>query len=137
MPTTGTTSGEPCLLITLAIAHFNTLIRWHAFDPARNWPDLGPKFKEGEQKQRAILKEARRLEEASLLAAQKAQESTGVKSAPSPSPIAPVNPQLLMSDSEDVSSDAQDLSWAAVMKRTFEAYVRGEQPNMYGEWLKW
>lgn len=30
-----------------------------------------------------------------------------------------------------------DLSWSAVMKRTFEAYIRGEQPNMYGEWLHW
>ncbi|KAH8829492.1 hypothetical protein DL96DRAFT_1814701 [Flagelloscypha sp. PMI_526] len=27
------------------------------------------------------------------------------------------------------------LSWSAVMKRTFEAYVRGDAPNMYGEWL--
>ena len=30
-----------------------------------------------------------------------------------------------------------DLSWSAVLKRTFEAYVRGEQPNMYGEWIRW
>ena len=29
----------------------------------------------------------------------------------------------------------QDLSWAALLKRTFEAYIRGERPNMYGEWL--
>lgn len=29
----------------------------------------------------------------------------------------------------------RELSWSAVMKRTFEAYIRGEQPNMYGEWL--
>ncbi|KAF8070135.1 hypothetical protein FPV67DRAFT_1486354 [Lyophyllum atratum] len=33
--------------------------------------------------------------------------------------------------------DRQDLSWATVMKRTFEAYIRGETPNMYGEWLQW
>lgn len=32
---------------------------------------------------------------------------------------------------------AYELSWSAVMKRTFEAYLRGEQPNMYGEWLNW
>jgi DDB1- and CUL4-associated factor 13 len=31
----------------------------------------------------------------------------------------------------------KDLSWSAVMKRTFEAYIRGERPNMYGEWLQW
>ena len=30
-----------------------------------------------------------------------------------------------------------DLSWSAVLKRTFEAYIRGERPNMYGEWLQW
>ncbi|TRM66445.1 hypothetical protein BD626DRAFT_203259 [Schizophyllum amplum] len=30
-----------------------------------------------------------------------------------------------------------DLSWSTVLKRTFEAYVRGERPNMYGEWIVW
>lgn len=35
------------------------------------------------------------------------------------------------------SGEMRDLSWSAVMKRTFEAYIRGEQPNMYGEWLRW
>jgi WD repeat and SOF domain-containing protein 1 len=33
--------------------------------------------------------------------------------------------------------DKRDLDWATVLKRTFEAYIRGEQPNMYGEWLRW
>ncbi|ESK97978.1 snorna binding protein [Moniliophthora roreri MCA 2997] len=33
--------------------------------------------------------------------------------------------------------DNRDLDWSTVMKRTFEAYIRGEIPNMYGEWLKW
>ena len=33
--------------------------------------------------------------------------------------------------------ELMDLSWSAVLKRTFEAYVRGEQPNMYGEWIRW
>ncbi|KAF9270182.1 hypothetical protein L218DRAFT_18039 [Marasmius fiardii PR-910] len=33
--------------------------------------------------------------------------------------------------------DRRDLDWSAVMKRTFESYIRGERPNMYGEWLKW
>ncbi|KAF8140351.1 hypothetical protein EV363DRAFT_1393263 [Boletus edulis] len=36
-----------------------------------------------------------------------------------------------------VSDDKRDLDWATVLKRTFEAYVRGERPNMYGEWLQW
>jgi hypothetical protein len=34
-------------------------------------------------------------------------------------------------------NDERDLSWSAVLKRTFEGYVRGERPNMYGEWMKW
>jgi WD repeat and SOF domain-containing protein 1 len=33
--------------------------------------------------------------------------------------------------------DELDLSWSTVLKRTFEAYVRNERPNMYGEWLRW
>lgn len=33
--------------------------------------------------------------------------------------------------------DEQDLSWATVLKRSFEAYLRNERPNMYGEWLRW
>ncbi|KAA1468726.1 hypothetical protein DENSPDRAFT_771093 [Dentipellis sp. KUC8613] len=36
-----------------------------------------------------------------------------------------------------VSEDKRDLDWATVLKRTFEAYIRGERPNMYGEWLQW
>ena len=38
---------------------------------------------------------------------------------------------------ERVTEDKRDLDWATVLKRTFEAYVRGEAPNMYGEWLQW
>jgi WD repeat and SOF domain-containing protein 1 len=30
-----------------------------------------------------------------------------------------------------------DLSWSTVLKRTFEAYLRQERPNMYGEWITW
>lgn len=41
-------------------------------------------------------------------------------------------------DWEDmVEDDKRDLDWATVLKRTFEAYIRGERPNMYGEWLQW
>lgn len=36
-----------------------------------------------------------------------------------------------------VEDDEQDLGWATVLKRTFEAYIRGERPNMYGEWIRW
>lgn len=38
---------------------------------------------------------------------------------------------------ELITDDARDLTWSAVLKRTFEAYIRGEQQNMYGEWIAW
>ncbi|KAF7315190.1 hypothetical protein MIND_00033400 [Mycena indigotica] len=31
--------------------------------------------------------------------------------------------------------DRRDLDWSTVLKRTFESYLRGERPNMYGEFL--
>jgi WD repeat and SOF domain-containing protein 1 len=40
-------------------------------------------------------------------------------------------------ENETVDQDKRDLAWAAVLKRTFEAYIRGERANMYGEWLRW
>jgi WD repeat and SOF domain-containing protein 1 len=40
-------------------------------------------------------------------------------------------------DDDDDEGDKTDLDWSTVMKRTFEAYIRGERPNMYGEWLVW
>lgn len=40
-------------------------------------------------------------------------------------------------DEEKVEKDKRDLDWAAVLKRTFEAYIRGERPSMYGEWIRW
>lgn len=33
-------------------------------------------------------------------------------------------------------SDQWDVPWSAVFKRTYEAFMRGEQPNMYGEHLE-
>ncbi|THV07675.1 hypothetical protein K435DRAFT_772530 [Dendrothele bispora CBS 962.96] len=33
--------------------------------------------------------------------------------------------------------DRRDLDWSAVLKRTFESYIRGERPNLYGEWISW
>lgn len=38
---------------------------------------------------------------------------------------------------DQVADDKRDLDWSTVLKRTFEAYIRGERPNMYGEWLAW
>ncbi|KAF9229174.1 hypothetical protein BS17DRAFT_771119 [Gyrodon lividus] len=76
---------------------------WKPFDPARNWPDLGPRFWEGERAARAAA-----------------------------------NPDADPDDSVDnLTDDKADLDWATVLKRTFESYIRGERPNMYGEWLHW
>ena len=42
-------------------------------------------------------------------------------------------------DTVDVKEGVEpwDLTWGAVLKRIFEAYIRREAPNMYGEWLEW
>jgi DDB1- and CUL4-associated factor 13 len=51
--------------------------------------------------------------------------------------------EVFASDDEDdsneeerLSDDLVDLPWTAVLKRTFEGYIRGERPNMYGEWIR-
>ncbi|KXN83643.1 hypothetical protein AN958_01209 [Leucoagaricus sp. SymC.cos] len=81
---------------------------WKPFDPARDWPDLGPKFADGERAARAA--------------------AHGDK----------VKGNAVVEDSEDhVDKDRRDLDWATVLKRTFESYIREERPNMYGEWLQW
>ena len=36
---------------------------------------------------------------------------------------------------DSVSNEEHDLSWSTIIKRTFEAYIRGERPNMYGEYI--
>ena len=41
-----------------------------------------------------------------------------------------------LEEDDDVGTK-RDLDWATVLKRTFESYIRGERPNMYGEWLQW
>lgn len=38
---------------------------------------------------------------------------------------------------ESAMYDRRDLDWGTAIKRTFEAYIRGERPNMYGEWIQW
>jgi hypothetical protein len=40
-------------------------------------------------------------------------------------------------DYEDNLEDRRDLDWSTVLKRTFEAYIRGEIPNMYGQYVVW
>ena len=88
--------------------------RWKPFDPARNWPDLGERFIEGERQAKDEL----------YRAALQGEQSVTLY-------------YLEPGWKESVADDKRDLDWATVLKRTFEAYVRGERPNMYGEWLKW
>ena len=76
--------------------HYNTPFRWQAFDPIRNYPDLGPVF--------------------SKMHAQKYVD----------------DPDWVETVELD---DIRDLSWATVAKRTLEGWVRGERPNLYGEWF--
>lgn len=38
---------------------------------------------------------------------------------------------------ESVLLDQRDLDWSTILKRSFEAFIRGERPNMYGEWMVW
>ena len=45
--------------------------------------------------------------------------------------------ESVLDRADRLADDKKDLDWATVLKRTFEAYIRGEQPNMYGEWLVW
>lgn len=89
------------------------LCRWKPFDPNRNWPDLGPRFIKGEQMARA-----------QLMAASASGNATSISDDD-------------FDQEGSVLDDKRDLDWAAVLKRTFESFVRGERPNMYGEWIQW
>ncbi|KAG9126107.1 hypothetical protein FRC07_004842 [Ceratobasidium sp. 392] len=86
---------------------------WMSFDPARNYPDLGPRFAAGETRAKEQMYKQ-------LL--NQRQEKGKVK---------------LNWVVKDDDLDEEDLSWATVLKRTFEAYIRGERPNMYGEMIQW
>jgi len=89
---------------------FQLTLRWLPFDPSRNWPDLGPRFAKGER----ALRDAVRSSDSEAVE----QVDDGV------------------TGREDMD-DEVDLSWATVLKRTFEAYLRAERPNAYGEELLW
>ncbi|KAJ7628538.1 glycosyltransferase family 32 protein [Roridomyces roridus] len=98
---------------------------WKPFDPARNWPDLGPQFLAGENKARQALESA--ASSAAAAAASTASTSTSTSTVTGPPPR-----ELSVNE-----KDKRDLDWAAVLKRTFESYIRGERSSMYGEWLTW
>ena len=95
--------------------------RWRLFDPARNWPDLGPRFAEAERQGRLQAREAAAESSSSYWASANAKEKRRGSG----------------EWDDKVSDDKRDLDWATVIKRTFEAYIRGERPNMYGEWIAW
>lgn len=106
------------------------LYRWKPFDPTRNWPDLGERFIQGERTARKALREAELNATRATLPDLDATTSN-----------ARSVPQQEGADDfmwEDrVIDDKRDLDWAAVLKRTFESYIRGERPNLYGEWMAW
>jgi WD repeat and SOF domain-containing protein 1 len=92
--------------------------RWVAFDKTRNYPDLGPRFAAGEKLAKENL-----LRKAREAIAQKDGEHNAVHA-----------PHLERWTQDE---DQADLPWATVLKRTFEAFIRGERANMYGEYIKW
>ncbi|GAA5982944.1 hypothetical protein JCM10908_006844 [Rhodotorula pacifica] len=133
---------------------------WIPFDQSRNFPDLGPRFQAGERIARGRLLAA---ELAASPAADAGGETDTGSSGPSPTkpgetrakPVATPTSQRASSSrgykwgdderdfadldwsDESVEDDERDLPWSAVLKRTFEAYLRGERPNMYGEYINW
>ncbi|TIB15518.1 hypothetical protein E3P92_01649 [Wallemia ichthyophaga] len=101
---------------------------WLPFDPSRNFPDLGTRFSAGEDIARSELRK-------------------GAGAAPvNPGPKKPSKQDDLqhafagdkdrtIEMEESQTSEEHDLSWSTIIKRTFEAYIRGERPNMYGEYI--
>lgn len=100
-------------------------VRWKPFDPERNWPDLGTRFVEGEKAARRALHEAQ------------AQAPLGGGALPKTDADADAEEVRPDAYGESMEEDKRDLDWAAVLKRIFESYIRGERANMYGEWLVW
>jgi len=99
---------------------------WKPFDPARNWPDLGRRFIAAERKARKELREQGITPPGSHRTKFGGSGVTGAD-----------GDDHYAHGLDDGWDDLRDLSWATVLKRTFESYLRGERPNMYGEWLDW
>jgi WD repeat and SOF domain-containing protein 1 len=120
-------------------------------DSGRNFPDLGPKFAKGEKVARTRHVATLRAKALAAVAAgggarvkQDRDGHTTISTSSGGVGGERVNTvedeekeldERLWDDSPE--NDERDLSWSAVLKRTFEAYVRGERPNMYGEWMVW
>lgn len=103
------------------------LHRWTPFDPSRNWPDLGPRFIKGER----IAREQLRLEALKSAKGKATLTSTAGETRDT------ADHDELEFEEDSVANDKRDLDWSTVLKRTFEGFVRGEQPNLYGEWIQW
>lgn len=101
--------------------------RWLPFDPSRNWPDLGTRFIKGENTLREALKAAKAIKDAE-------DGVNGATDSRWEGEDADLNSGVTGRDDMD---DEVDLSWSTVLKRSFEAYLRGERPNAYGEWIEW
>lgn len=117
---------------TVPILSTRISCRWKPFDSSRNWPDLGERFIQGELAARKALRDAAR--NASRQAASLGPSTTKVDDTPEKREALDDDDILLEDRVED---DKTDLDWATVLKRTFESYIRGERPNMYGEWIVW
>jgi WD repeat and SOF domain-containing protein 1 len=111
------------------------------FDPSRNFPDLGARFEHGERVTRAKALAEKQLSSSKNKASSEKKSGDGYNSngyVPHPQSREELEQELMRTmrlDQDDVADDERDLGWATVLKRTFEAYMRCERPNMYGEWI--
>jgi len=113
---------------------------WKPFDPSRNFPDLGPRFKAGEDiALNAIRKEKLKALAQAAKSRSSAGESATTSTAATSSGTLGTEKKKHKEEEEIkvLDNDKVDLDWSTVIKRTFEAYIRGERPNMYGEWIEW
>lgn len=113
-------------------------------DLGRNFPDMGSRFARGEKvaRTRHVASLRSKVLAAATAGAHVKQDRDDRSSVPESGGAGEGVignernlEELLWEDSPE--NDERDLSWSAVLKRTFEAYVRGEIPNMYGEWMVW
>ena len=157
-----TTSGSPAALgfdgfFKGAYSYHFHNFWWKPFDPARNWPDLGPRFAQAERRARKEARDAAR--EALAQNTSNNKKRSGTLGSKATQKVARDQTRdqeggggggekvtreeeeerwtQWAKEAEEVEDDVRDLSWSTVLKRTFEGYLRGERPNMYGEWLDW
>jgi WD repeat and SOF domain-containing protein 1 len=121
-----------------------SLAREKPVDLGRNFPDLGSRFAKGEKvaRTRHVSSLRSKALAAATAGAHVKQDRDDHSSVTTSDGVGGRDiederelEERLWEDSPE--NDEKDLSWSAVLKRTFEAYVRGETPNMYGEWMVW